>query len=67
MNIKNSVQLLGYKENPYKYLKKSDLFVTTSFFEGFNCSLVEALALGTPIITTNSGGVHQQIDKIGYF
>lgn len=47
------VFFLGYKENPYKYIFKSDVFVLTSEREGFPNVLVEALYLDTYIISSN--------------
>ena len=53
MNLSKNVFLLGFKDNPYKYMKKSDLFVMTSLFEGLPNGLIEALILGVPCIATD--------------
>lgn len=58
-NLHENVKLLGYRSNPYKYMKNSDLFVLTSIFEGFGAVLVESLAVGTPIISTACGGPNE--------
>ena len=52
-NLNEKVQLLGKKENPFSYLLKADCFVFTSNHEGFPNVLVEALACGLPIISTD--------------
>lgn len=62
------VYFLGFKANPYKYIKKSDLFILTSEREGFPNVLVESLFLMTPVISTDclSGPREILSDKISY-
>ena len=45
--------LLGYKENPYLYLNASDIYVCSSYSEGYNTAIVEALVLGKAVVSTN--------------
>jgi len=52
-NLSNRVHFLGFDPNPYKYLKSADLFVFGSNHEGFPNVLLEAMACGLPILTTN--------------
>ncbi|MDD3138100.1 MAG: glycosyltransferase [Lachnospiraceae bacterium] len=52
--IINLVHFLGAKNNPYKYIKRSSMLVSSSYSEGLPGVLIESLALGTPVITTNS-------------
>ena len=52
-NIQNNVHLVGFVTNPYDYLVKSDVFVFSSMFEGLGNSLMETLACGIPIISTD--------------
>ncbi|CAA6799296.1 MAG: Unknown protein [uncultured Sulfurovum sp.] len=47
------VHFLGRKENPFKYMKHSDLFVLTSKGEGFPNVIVEAMICSTPVISTD--------------
>ncbi len=53
LGLSKKVFLLGFVENPYWYFSKSDVFVFSSLFEGFGNVLVEAMALGLPVISTN--------------
>ncbi|HQB31781.1 MAG TPA: glycosyltransferase, partial [Erysipelotrichaceae bacterium] len=51
--LENSVYLLGFKDNPYKYIAKSSLFVLPSLSEGFPNALVEAMSCGVPVISSD--------------
>jgi len=52
-NLESHLVFLGFKKNPYPYIKNADCFVLTSKYEAQGMVLSEALALKTPIITTN--------------
>ncbi|MDA3838154.1 MAG: glycosyltransferase [Candidatus Delongbacteria bacterium] len=53
LNLDDSVNLLGYQKNPYKFLKLADIFTFSSIYEGFGISIVEALACSIPVISTD--------------
>ena len=53
LKLKDRVKLLGRQKNPYKFLSKADCFVFASNHEGFPNVLLEALACGLPIISTD--------------
>jgi glycosyltransferase involved in cell wall biosynthesis len=53
MRLESHVRLLGFQRNPYPYLKRADLFVLSSDYEGFANVVVEAMAVGTPVIATD--------------
>lgn len=61
--LQNKVMLLGYKENPYKYVRKADLFVCSSLYEGFSTAVTEALILGVPVITTLCSGMEELLGR----
>ncbi|CUU82610.1 Alpha-1%2C4-N-acetylgalactosamine transferase PglJ %2C CAzY family GT4 [Campylobacter hyointestinalis subsp. hyointestinalis] len=52
-DLNDKVHLLGSKENPFSFLSKADCFIFGSNYEGFPNVLVEALACGLPIISTD--------------
>ena len=55
-DLKDKVKLLGQQDNPYKYLKLSDLFICSSRGEGFGLVVAEAMTLGIPVVTVDCAG-----------
>jgi len=53
LQVDNDVDLPGFVDNPYPWMKQSDLFVLSSRLEGFGNVLAEALATGTPVVSTD--------------
>lgn len=53
LNIEKNVEFLGFLANPHSCIKKADIFVFTSIVEGLGSVLLEALACGKPIISTD--------------
>ena len=47
------VALAGFEHNPYRVMSRSAVFAMSSAWEGFGVVLVEALALGLPIVSTD--------------
>ena len=56
LHLDDNVHLLGYKPNPYVYIKCADLFVSCSLAEGFSLVVAEALCLGKAIVSTKTVG-----------
>jgi glycosyltransferase involved in cell wall biosynthesis len=52
LGLDKDVIFTGFTRNPYKYLARATLCVLTSRFEGLPNALIEALALGVPIVST---------------
>lgn len=53
LGIETDVSFLGYVANPHAYMASATLFVLSSINEGFGNVLVEAMACGTPVISTD--------------
>jgi glycosyltransferase involved in cell wall biosynthesis len=53
LGLKDCVQLPGFVENPYPYLKNAGAFVLSSDYEGLPTALIEALACGCPVVATD--------------
>lgn len=56
-NLSKHVFLHGFKRNPYPLIQASDLYVCSSYREGYSTSVVESLILGTPVVTTDCAGM----------
>ena len=55
-NLQDTYTLLGFRDNPYKYVAKCDLFVCSSLREGFSTAVTESLVVGTPVVSTLCSG-----------
>ncbi len=53
LGISDAVCFPGRKKNPFPWLRMADLYVAASVYEGFPNAMVEAMALGCPVISTN--------------
>lgn len=59
--LRNKFVLMGYQTNPYKYVARCDLFVCTSYSEGFSTAATEALIVGTPVCTVEVSGMKEML------
>ena len=53
LDLESKVFLLGGQTNPYKFMKRADLYVMSSISEGFPNALVEAMSVGTPVLSSD--------------
>ncbi|MDW0116281.1 glycosyltransferase [Sporosarcina thermotolerans] len=53
LGMREKVSFVGFKNNPYPYYKNADVFVLSSRWEGFPNTLLEALACGVKVVSTN--------------
>jgi glycosyltransferase involved in cell wall biosynthesis len=67
LNLKEDVWLPGFVDNPYAYMKQADVFVLSSAFEGLPTVLIEAMALGTPVVATDcESGPREILEAANY-
>lgn len=59
LGLQEHVTLVGFQENPYKYVKNADVFVCSSRREGFSTAVTEALIVGTAVVSTNCSGTEE--------
>lgn len=62
-SLSDSVHMLGYRENPYNYVSKCDLFICSSYSEGFSTAATEALIVGTPVCTVDVSGMKEMLGE----
>lgn len=67
LNIEKDVSLPGFVDNPYVYLKRASLFVLSSKWEGLPTVLVEAMACGCPVISTDCKSGPKEILESGKY
>ncbi len=61
LNLEDKVLFLGVQEDIRDILCISDLFVLTSESESFGLVLLEAMAMGCPIVASNTGGIPEVV------
>ena len=69
LGLQEDVELPGYVQNPYAYMARSTVFALSSAWEGLPTVLIEAMALGTPVVSTDCESGPSEIlagGKYGY-
>lgn len=61
-DLSDTVKLLGSQPNPHQYTVHGDIFVCSSFSEGYSTACVEAILLGVPVISTAVSGAKEIIE-----
>lgn len=67
LGLENKISFLGFKNNPYKYMRIADVFILSSKWEGFGHVIVEAMVTGTPVISTDCRSGPGEIIKDNYY
>lgn len=63
LGLETKVDFLGFLNNPYPYIKNSNLYVLSSKWEGFPNTLLEALVCNTKVVATNCESGPKEIIK----
>jgi glycosyltransferase involved in cell wall biosynthesis len=62
LGVADAVHLPGHSPDPYRFLAALDAFVLPSWAESFPYSVLEAMAVGLPIVATDVGGIGEAIE-----
>ncbi len=69
LGLEADVDLPGYVQNPYAYMSRASAFILSSAWEGLPTVLIEAMALGIPVVSTDCESGPSEIladGKYGY-
>ena len=58
----DNIFFFGKQSNPYKFIKNADMYVCSSYSEGFSIVMIETVILATPILTTDVPGAIEMLD-----
>lgn len=61
--LNHIVRFTGFQQNPWAYVKHADLFVLPSRYEGMPNVVLEAFALGTPVVATDCPGAVRELQQ----
>lgn len=67
LGINGDLQMPGFVDNPYQYMARAALLVLSSIYEGLSNVLIEALACGCPIVSTDCPSGPAEILDHGYY
>ncbi|HEY8366975.1 MAG TPA: glycosyltransferase, partial [Bacteroidia bacterium] len=67
LGLEQYVYMPGFEENPFKYMKHAAVFVLSSRWEGLPNVLIQALALGTPVVSTDCPSGPREILSAGKY
>lgn len=63
LGLQETVKMLGFRNNPYPYVKQADCYIMSSRHEGFPTIIAEALILNKPIVSTDVSGIKDLLQE----
>jgi glycosyltransferase involved in cell wall biosynthesis len=66
LGVEDDVQFLGFVKNPFAYMQRCTVYVLSSRFEGLPGSLIQAMASGSPVVSTDCPSGPSEIIDSGW-
>lgn len=64
LDLKSSIDLVGFQSNPFPFIKNASLYILSSIYEGLPGALIQAVALGCNIVSTDcESGPREILEK----
>jgi len=54
LKLAKRIRFLGWQRNIYKFIKRANIYISSSVYEGFGRTIMEAMVLRVPVITTDA-------------
>lgn len=67
LGVAADVEMPGFVDNPYQYMARASIFALTSLYEGLPGALIQALACGCPVVSTDCPGGSAEILENGKY
>lgn len=63
LGLQENFKLMGNRNNPEELFLEGDISILTSISEGFPYTVIESMACGVPVVSTDVGGVKEALDE----
>lgn len=63
LKLNENIDLVGFKNNPFPYIKNSKVLILPSKYEGLPMSVIEAMVLGVPVVNSGVGGLSKVFEN----